>query len=94
MDLERNQQVDQPFDSFEPIGRLVERIAGMLVNEPEHVVVRKLDEPETIVLQLQVGPNDVGRVIGRNGATAKAIRTILSAAGRKLGRRVTLEILD
>lgn len=94
MDLERGQHFDQPFDSFEPIDRLVERIAKMLVDEPQHVVVRTLDRPEGTLFQLRVGPNDAGRVIGKKGATAKAIRTILAAAGQKLGRRITLEILD
>ncbi len=94
MDFERNQQADQPSEIPEPVARLVHRIAGMIVDQPDHVVVCQLDEPEGTVFQLRVGPHDVGRVIGKKGATAKAIRTIVAAAGQKQGRRLTLEVLD
>lgn len=94
MGVARNQQVGQPLNSSEAIDHLLERIAGMLVNEPQHVVVGKLEGPEGTLFHLRVGPSDVGRVLGKKGATVKAIRTILGAAGQKLGRRFTLDVLD
>lgn len=90
-DAERSRQGSQSPDE---IGGLLHRITGMLVTEPQRVVVSKLDGPEGTVFQLRVGPNDVGRVIGKKGATAKAIRTIVAAAGQRQKRRMTLEILD
>ena len=88
----RNQHTNQLSEDL--MTHLVQRIAGMLVNEPEQVVVSKLDGPEGTVFQLRVGPNDVGRVIGKKGATVKAIRTIVAAAGQRQRRRMKLEILD
>jgi uncharacterized protein len=73
---------------------LLEMIAEALVDYPEEVEVRSVEGQQLIVLELCVHPEDVGRVIGRYGRTADAIRTILGAAGMKLHKRVTLEILD
>ena len=73
---------------------LVEQIARALVDEPEHVAVQAVDGEQVTVLELRVAPNDLGKVIGKQGRTARSIRTILSAAGMKLRKRFTLEILE
>ena len=73
---------------------LVEEIAKALVDEPEQVEVTAVDGEEGTVLELRVSPNDLGKVIGKQGRTARSIRTILGAAGMKLKRRFTLEILE
>ncbi len=73
---------------------LVEAIAKALVDEPDQVAVRAVEGEQVTVLELRVAPNDLGKVIGRQGRTAKSIRTILGAAGMKLKKRFTLEILE
>jgi predicted RNA-binding protein YlqC (UPF0109 family) len=73
---------------------LVEAIAKALVDYPDDVQVRAVDGEQVTVLELKVHPNDLGKVIGRQGRTAKSIRTILGAAGMKLKKRFTLEILE
>ena len=73
---------------------LVETIAKALVDNPDHVQARAVEAEQVIVFELRVHPDDTGKVIGRHGHTAQAIRTILTAAGRKLGKRFDLEILD
>jgi predicted RNA-binding protein YlqC (UPF0109 family) len=73
---------------------LVEAIAKALVDHPENVQVKSVDGEQVTVLELRVHPDDLGKVIGRQGRTAKSMRTILSAAGTKLRKRLTLEILD
>ncbi len=73
---------------------LVEQIAKALVDEPEHVAVRSIDGEQVTVLELSVSANDLGKVIGKQGRTARSIRTILGAAGMKLKKRYTLEILE
>lgn len=73
---------------------LVEQIAKALVDEPEKVAVRSIDGEQVTVLELSVAANDLGKVIGKQGRTARSIRTILGAAGMKLKKRYTLEILE
>ena len=73
---------------------LLEIIAKALVDRPEEVQVRLVEGERLIVLELCVHPEDVGKVIGRQGRTADALRRILGAAGRKLQKHVTVEILD
>ncbi|HSB77080.1 MAG TPA: KH domain-containing protein [Terriglobales bacterium] len=73
---------------------LVEQIARALVDEPEQVNVQAVDGEQVTVLELRVAANDLGKVIGKQGRTARSIRTILSAAGMKLRKRFTLEILE
>jgi uncharacterized protein len=73
---------------------LVEQIAKALVDEPEQVAVRSIDGEQVTVLELSVSANDLGKVIGKQGRTARSIRTILGAAGMKLKKRYTLEILE
>lgn len=73
---------------------LVELIAQALVDQPEKVVVSVLDGEQTTILELKVAPEDLGKVIGKQGRTARAIRIILGAAGMKLKRRYNLEIIE
>jgi predicted RNA-binding protein YlqC (UPF0109 family) len=73
---------------------LVEAIAKALVDHPELVQVRAVDGEQVTVFELRVHPEDLGKVIGRQGRTAKSMRTILGAAGMKLKKRLTLEILE
>jgi predicted RNA-binding protein YlqC (UPF0109 family) len=73
---------------------LVEAIAKALVDHPEQVQVRAVEGEQVTVLELRVHPEDLGKVIGRQGRTAKSMRTILGAAGMKLHKRLTLEILE
>ena len=74
--------------------QLIEDIAKALVDLPDEVVVKSIDGEQTTVLELKVAPSDLGKVIGKQGRTARSIRTILGAAGMKLNRRFTLEILE
>lgn len=73
---------------------LVEDIAKALVDNPEMVVVAEVEGEQTTVLELRVAQPDLGKVIGKQGRTARAIRTILGAAGMKLRKRFVLEILE
>ena len=73
---------------------LVESIAKALVDHPEQVQVNSVEGQQVTVLELKVAPDDLGKVIGRQGRTAKSIRTLLGAAGMKLKKRFTLEILE
>ena len=73
---------------------LVESIAKALVDHPDEVKVNAVDGEQVTVLELRVHPEDRGKVIGRQGRTAKSIRTLLGAAGMKLKKRFTLEILE
>lgn len=73
---------------------LVEAIAKALVDKPEDVHVNTVEGEQVTVLELKVHPSDLGKVIGRQGRTAKSIRTILGAAGMKLKKRLTLEIIE
>jgi uncharacterized protein len=73
---------------------LVETIARALVDHPDDVKVKSGQGAQVTVLELQVHPQDLGKVIGRQGRTAKAIRTLLGAAGLKQRKRYTLEILE
>jgi hypothetical protein len=73
---------------------LVEYIAKSLVDDPSGVVVSMIEGEKSTILELKVSQTDIGKVIGKHGRIAKAIRTILSAAATKTGRRIVLEILD
>ena len=73
---------------------LVELIAKALVDHPEAVSVRETDGEKTTILELRVAQEDLGKVIGKEGRTARSMRTILNAAGTKLGKRCILEILE
>ena len=73
---------------------LVEVIARALVDRPDEVQVRAVEGSQVTVLELRVHPEDLGKVIGRQGRTAKAVRTLLMAAGVKVRKRFTLEIVE
>lgn len=73
---------------------LVEFIAKSLVDDIEAVQTHVRERGEQTVIELEVAPDDLGKVIGRQGRTARAIRTLLGAAGQKARRRYTLDILD
>jgi len=73
---------------------LVEEIARALVDHPEEVRVTEVEGEQTTVLELRVQNEDLGKVIGRQGRTARAIRTLLAAAGMKVQKRFVLEILE
>jgi predicted RNA-binding protein YlqC (UPF0109 family) len=73
---------------------LVNYIARSLVDEPDEVKVNMIEGEKSTILELQVSQGDIGKVIGKHGRIAKAIRTVLSAASTKTGKRVVLEILD
>lgn len=73
---------------------LVERIAKCLVDYPEEVHVLEVEGERTAVLELKVAKTDLGKVIGKEGQTARSMRVILSAAATKLGKRAVLEILE
>lgn len=73
---------------------LIEHVAKSLVNTPAEVSVEEVDEGGAIVLELEVAEEDMGRVIGKSGKVARAMRNLLQAAGGKLNRRYELEILE
>jgi len=72
---------------------LVEQIAKMLVDAPDQVSVNQI-EGETTVLEINVAPNDVGKIIGRSGRVARALRALVGAAGIRAHKRFAVEILE
>ncbi|MFV1951970.1 MAG: KH domain-containing protein [Nitrospinota bacterium] len=73
---------------------LINLIAKSLVDNPEQVVVNEIEGEKTTVIELRVAPEDMGKVIGREGKTARAMRTILNANAMKMKKRAVLEILE
>lgn len=73
---------------------LIEFVAKSLVDDPDAVEARAFDRGDQTIIELEVAPNDLGKVIGRQGRTARALRTLLAAAGQKSRRRTILDILD
>ena len=73
---------------------LIELMAKYLVDKPEEFAVADVDGERTAIFELRVAKSDIGKVIGKQGNTAQAMRTILRAAGTKLDKRYVLEILD
>ena len=76
------------------VGELVREIAQALVDEPAAVDVRSVARDDSTVFKLRVAPQDVGKVIGKQGRTARSVRTILGAVSMKLHHRYTLDILE
>ena len=72
---------------------LVEFIAKSLVDDPDQVQVSEIEGETSLILELRVGPDDMGRVIGKGGRTANAIRTLVRVLAAKQGKRATLEIV-
>ncbi len=73
---------------------LIEYIVKALVDNPEKVEVKEIAGEKSIIYELKVGEGDLGKVIGKEGRTAKAVRTIITAAAMKQGKRAVLEILE
>jgi len=76
------------------VKELIEFVARSLVDDADSVIVHTVDREQGTVLELEVAPADLGKVIGRQGRTARALRTLLAAAGQKTRRRYILDILD
>jgi uncharacterized protein len=76
------------------VAELLDYLARRLVDEPDAVRVEEADEDGALVLRLHVAPDDVGKVIGRQGRIARALRTLVRAGGAHEGRRIVLEIVD
>ena len=74
--------------------QLVEYIAKALVDHPDQVEVKEIAGEKTLIYELRVGQGDIGKVIGKEGRTAKAIRAIITASAMKIGKRAQLEILE
>lgn len=73
---------------------LIEMMAKALVDRPDEVKVSEVEGEKTTVFELRVSQGDLGKVIGKQGKTARAMRTILGASGTKIGKRCVLEILE
>ena len=73
---------------------MLETIVKYLVNEPEKVTVTEIEGEQSVILELRVAPEDMGRVIGKEGKIAKAIRTLVKANAAKLNKRVNVEIIE
>jgi predicted RNA-binding protein YlqC (UPF0109 family) len=73
---------------------LVEYIVKILVDDPGSVTVNVVEGEKSTILELKVAPDDIGKVIGKHGRIAKAIRTVLQAAAARTGKHTVLEILD
>ena len=73
---------------------LITCIAKALVDNPEEVVVREIEGQQTLVIELKLAKEDIGKIIGKRGRTVQAIRTILTRASAKIGKRSVLEIIE
>lgn len=76
------------------MGELVETIAKYLVDNPDEVRVNEVEGTQSIIIELKVAPEDMGKVIGKQGRIAKAIRTVVKAAAIKENKRVSVEIIQ
>jgi hypothetical protein len=74
--------------------QLVEYIAKALVDHPDEIEVKEIVGEKTLIYEVRVSKVDLGKIIGKEGRTAKAIRSIIAAAGMKMGKRAQLEILE
>jgi predicted RNA-binding protein YlqC (UPF0109 family) len=81
-------------ENYANIIGLVTDIARALVDSPESVVVETVDEEESTVIRLRVAPGDIGKIIGKQGRTARSLRTILTAASMKVRHRFALDIVE
>lgn len=72
---------------------LIEFIAKSLVDDPSQVYVSEIEGETSVILELRVGPEDMGRIIGRGGRTVNAMRTLVRVLAAKQGKRVTLEVV-
>lgn len=74
--------------------KLVEAIAKSLVDDPDAVEVKEIEGKQAVVIELRVAPNDMGKVIGKQGRIAKALRTVVKAAATKANKKVVVEIVQ
>ena len=72
----------------------IEYIARQLVDQPESVVIEEESKEEKLILKLKVAQPDIGKIIGKKGRTAFALRTLVAAVGKKAGKKVLLEVMD
>ncbi|WDV47670.1 KH domain-containing protein [Clostridiaceae bacterium M8S5] len=75
------------------MGELVEIIAKALVDQPDEVNVSEIEGTQSVIIELKVAPDDMGKIIGKQGRIAKAIRTVVKAAAIKENKRVVVEII-
>ncbi len=94
MSTESNADSVTNSDVHSPLKELVEYMAKSLVDEPDQVEVFEISGEQTTVVELKVAKSDLGKVIGKQGRTAKSMRTILNAASTKLQKRSVLEIVE
>ena len=80
--------------NVEKIKEMIHRICEMLVDRPDTITIIEETRDETMILVLSVDKGDVGKIIGRNGQTAKALRALVNAAATRMGERVLLEIRE
>lgn len=85
---------DAPEDEVERVEELLAYVARALVDHPREVEVQSVEGDKTLVFELVVAQRDLGKVIGREGRTARALRTVLNASASRLGKRAILEILE
>jgi predicted RNA-binding protein YlqC (UPF0109 family) len=76
------------------VKKLVELIARALVDKPDKIQISQIDGEQSSIIELKVAPEDVGKIIGKQGGNVQAIRIILSAAGMKLKKRFILEVIE
>ncbi len=79
---------------MDQLRELIDYIARSLVDEPDDVRVDAIDGERAVILELTVAPSDLGKVIGKDGRTARAMRTLLAATSARMRRRAVLEILE
>jgi predicted RNA-binding protein YlqC (UPF0109 family) len=92
--MDEAMQLASSDDSVEKMSGLVADLARALVDKPEEVSVEAIHDGDGTLLRLHVAASDVGKVIGKQGRTARSIRTVLSAASMKLKRRFSLDIVE
>jgi hypothetical protein len=76
------------------VKELLELMAKALVDRPEEVEVTEVNDEEDVVLELRVDGDDVGKIIGKQGRTVRALRTVIDAAGRKFDKRYEVEVIE
>ncbi|MCA9605890.1 MAG: KH domain-containing protein [Myxococcales bacterium] len=79
---------------MDQLAELIDYVARALVDDPEEVTVEAVEGDRAIILELTVAPSDLGKVIGKDGRTARAMRTLLSATSARMRRRAILDILE
>ncbi|MBI2606351.1 MAG: KH domain-containing protein [Deltaproteobacteria bacterium] len=81
-------------EKLSELGTLIEHITKALVDFPDQVEVREVEGEQTTVIELKVAKSDIGKMIGKQGRTARSVRTILTGASTKLRKRTVLEIIE